>query len=68
MDDAGVQAVYEACPEAKIVISHMDNIAHAYLTRTTMHQKLAKRGIDDKVLIPDDGQVYDFVTEKGARK
>ena len=68
MDDAGVQAVYEACPKAKIVISHMDNIAHAYLTRTTMHQKLAKRGIDDKVLIPDDGQVYDFVTEKGAKK
>lgn len=60
MDDEDLYQVYKACPDAKIIASHMDNVPHATLTRKTLHQKLQEKGIDDKILIPDDGQSYVF--------
>lgn len=60
MDDADVQAVGEACPHARIIVSHMDNVAHAALTRKSMDQCLRRRGIRDSILMPDDGQSCRF--------
>lgn len=60
MDDADVQAVREACPQARIIVSHMDNVAHAALTRQSMDQCLRRRGIRDGILMPDDGQSCHF--------
>lgn len=60
MDDSDVNEVYKACPKASIIISHMDNVAHATITRATMYERLKKRGIEDKILIPDDGEQYSF--------
>ena len=56
MDDADVEKVCQASPSADIIVVHMDNVAHALLTRDTLRQKLSKRGILDKVIIPDDGE------------
>jgi L-ascorbate metabolism protein UlaG (beta-lactamase superfamily) len=60
MDDSDVEKVYELCPNAKIIASHMDNVAHATLTRKTLGEKLQQRNIADKILIPSDGEIYQF--------
>lgn len=60
MDDNDVNEVYIACPESNIIISHMDNVAHASITRETMRERLNSRGIWNKVLIPNDGEDYSF--------
>ncbi len=60
MDDADVASVCDACPEAAVIVSHMDNVAHAALDRTTMRSRLKRRGLDGRVLMPDDGQTMTF--------
>ena len=60
MDDSDVEKVYELCPNAKIIASHMDNVAHATLNRQTLSEKLHQRNIADKILIPSDGEIYQF--------
>ena len=60
MDDEDVKNVCDACPDAKIIISHMDNVAHAAITRKNMRERLTRRGIWEKVLMPDDGEAYSF--------
>ena len=48
------------CPKARIIVSHMDTVAHASLTRQSMDQALRRRGIREAILMPDDGQSYSF--------
>ena len=60
MDDADVAALHAARPEARIIVSHMDTVPHAALTRQDMDQALRRRGIREAVFMPDDGQSADF--------
>ncbi|HML34904.1 MBL fold metallo-hydrolase [Sporomusa sphaeroides] len=60
MDDNDVYEVYKACPNAAIIASHMDTVSHATLTRKTLRKKLAEKAIADKILIPVDGEIYQF--------
>lgn len=60
MDDGDVQKVCAACPEAQVIVSHMDTVAHASITRASMRERLAQRGLSGRVLMPDDGEAYDF--------
>lgn len=60
MDDADVASVVEAAPDAAVIVSHMDNVAHASITRTSMKERLTKRGIWTKVVMPDDGETLKF--------
>lgn len=60
MDDKDIYEVCKACPNAAIIASHMDTVSHAALTRETLREKLADKGIADKILIPEDGEVYQF--------
>ncbi len=60
MDDADVEAVCRAAPGATVVASHMDTVAHASLTRQTLKAALEKRGLASRVLMPDDGEEYEF--------
>lgn len=60
MDDADLYEVYKAAPDAAIIASHMDNVPHATLTRKTLREKLAARGISQAILIPEDGESYEF--------
>lgn len=60
MDDADVAKVYETCSNASIIASHMDTIAHAFLSRLTLKEKLSDRKIQDKILIPKDGEIMQF--------
>ncbi len=60
MDDNDLYEVYKTVPKAKIIASHMDTVAHASLTRQTLHEKLAQKGIADQIIIPKDGESYQF--------
>ncbi len=60
MDDADVEAVCRAAPNATVIASHMDTVAHASLTRKTLKAALERRGLASRVLMPDDGEAYVF--------
>ncbi len=60
MDDQDVAMVRKACPEAEIVISHMDNVAHASITRAGMKERLNRLGLHEKMHMPEDGEVCTF--------
>jgi hypothetical protein len=60
MDDADVESVCRAAPNATVIASHMDTVAHASLTRRTLKAALERRGIAKRVLVPYDGEVYMF--------
>lgn len=60
MDDKDLYEVCKAAPDAAIIASHMDNVPHATLTRKTLKEKIRLLGIEDRVLIPDDGESYRF--------
>ena len=60
MDDADVESVCRAAPNATVIASHMDTVAHASLTRKTLKAALEKRGLAGRVLMPDDGEEYSF--------
>ena len=44
--------------QAVVIASHMDNVPHATLTRKTLSKKLEKKGIRNRVRIPEDGESY----------
>ena len=60
MDDADVESVCHAAPNATIIASHMDTVAHASLTRKTLKAALERRGLASRVLMPEDGEAYVF--------
>lgn len=59
MNDEDVESVASTAPNARIIISHMDNVAHASITRHSMRGLLAKRGITD-YFMPADGETLEF--------
>ena len=60
MDDGDVENVVRAGNGAHVVVSHMDAVAHATISRTDMRRRLTERGIWDKVVMPDDGETLTF--------
>ena len=59
MNDEDVACVADAAPNAQLVVSHMDNVAHASITRHSMRGLLAQRGIKE-YFIPEDGETLAF--------
>ena len=47
-------------PKAKIVAVHMDAINHMSITRAELAEYVKNKGIQDKVLIPKDGETLSF--------
>lgn len=60
MDDADVESVVRHAGNASIVITHMDNVAHASITRDSMRKRLSRRALLDRVLMPEDGETLQF--------
>ncbi|MBQ7586133.1 MAG: MBL fold metallo-hydrolase [Desulfovibrionaceae bacterium] len=60
MNHTDVALVHEACPHAKIVISHMDTVAHATITRSDMKGFLKKLSLEEFTIMPDDGETLSF--------
>ena len=59
MNDEDIECVVKTAPEATIYITHMDNVAHASITRHEMRGKLFLRNISNYVM-PEDGESVEF--------
>jgi L-ascorbate metabolism protein UlaG (beta-lactamase superfamily) len=57
MGPQDVIAVCQAAPEADVIAVHMDSINHCLLTRRSLATALEEAGLQDRVLIPADGEV-----------
>ena len=55
MNIEDVLKVRKQLPNAKIIISHMDNVNHAFLTRTDYYNLKAETK-DENLFIPEDGE------------
>lgn len=60
MNEEEVVSVCKAIPNAKVIISHMDTVNHAFLSREKLKSYLTEKGMMDNVLIPADGERYTF--------
>lgn len=60
MDSEDVEKVIKYSPDSKIILSHMDNVAHASLSRTSLSRELEKNGMLSKAIIPQDGEKLEF--------
>ena len=58
MNDEDIDCITQTLPPAQIIVSHMDNVAHATITRHEMRGLLARRGVD--YLMPADGETLEF--------
>nr|WP_298056313.1 MBL fold metallo-hydrolase [uncultured Halomonas sp.] len=52
--------VHRALPDADIVAVHMDSVNHMTLSREELAAFVQKEGIEQRVLIPADGEVMSF--------
>lgn len=59
MNDEDIECVVKTAPEATVYITHMDNVAHASITRHEMRGKLLLRNISNYVM-PEDGESVEF--------
>lgn len=59
MNDEDISCIAQTLPTAKIIISHMDNVAHATITRHEMRGLLSRRGVEN-YLMPADGETLEF--------
>ncbi|MCR6546550.1 MBL fold metallo-hydrolase [Dehalobacterium formicoaceticum] len=55
-----IYEVYKTTPNSRIIISHMEAVSHAFLTRAQVRKFVNDQGIESSVLIPDDGESYVF--------
>ncbi|MGI4717297.1 MAG: MBL fold metallo-hydrolase [Janthinobacterium lividum] len=51
---------YQAVPNATIVATHMDAINHMTLSRKELKEHVKQHGIQNRVRIPEDGEVLKF--------
>lgn len=59
MNDEDIDCVYQTLPTAKIILTHMDNVPHATITRQKMRGLMAMRGIEN-YFMPEDGEILEF--------
>lgn len=60
MDQHDVLKVHEAAPDATLVISHMESVAHATVTRAEIAQFAKAKGFSDSIVIPAEGEMLSF--------
>ena len=60
MDKEDIYEVHKAAPEADIIVSHMEAVNHWGLSREELKNFINEKGIQSKVLVPDDGESYSF--------
>jgi L-ascorbate metabolism protein UlaG (beta-lactamase superfamily) len=51
---------YQAAPKTSVVAVHMDTVNHGALTRQDLRSYVQEKGIQDRVLIPADGETLKF--------
>ena len=56
MGKEDVEKVHNLLPDATIIVIHMEAVNHCILSRKELREFVSKKGIQDKVIIPEDGQ------------
>ena len=60
MTAVDVQQVIQAAPASRVVAVHMDNVNHCLLTREALRGFLTDRKLNDRCLVPADGDSLTF--------
>lgn len=60
MGKQAVYEVYQAAPQATIIVCHMEAINHELLTRQELREFSTVKGMSDRLLVPEDGETYNF--------
>jgi L-ascorbate metabolism protein UlaG (beta-lactamase superfamily) len=60
MGKENVLNVHEASPQSILVASHMEAVNHCTLTRNELIAFAGANGIEDVLLVPADGEAYEF--------
>ncbi|WP_324760572.1 MBL fold metallo-hydrolase [Sphingobacterium thalpophilum] len=60
MGKEDIKELYLAAPNATIVVSHMEGVNHNTLSRAELKHFLDHEDIADRILVPDDGEIYRF--------
>lgn len=55
-----VYEVYKAAPHATIICVHMEAVNHCMQTRKDLREFSVEKGMTNRVLVPEDGEVYSF--------
>ena len=59
MNDEDVECVAKSAPQARLYLTHFDNVAHASITRHIMRGCLAERGVTNYDM-PEDGKTLEY--------
>jgi len=60
MGKADIYEVYKAAPGATIVVSHMEGVNHYTLSRSELKNFIQEHSMESNVLVPNDGDSYEF--------
>lgn len=60
MDAAQLRTVWEAAPRATIIASHLEAVNHCTLSRVALRAFLKTNGMEERVRVPEDGEVLAF--------
>jgi hypothetical protein len=53
-----IYKVYQAAPDAKIIVVHMEAVNHWGLSREDLRSFLKDKGITSHIAVPEDGESY----------
>lgn len=60
MNAEDILRTYNKAVESKIIAVHMDTVNHCFLKRSDLFKFLKAQNLENKVLIPQDGEVLEF--------
>jgi L-ascorbate metabolism protein UlaG (beta-lactamase superfamily) len=60
MGKEDVYKVYEAAPNSKIIVVHMEAVNHWTLSRKELLEFIDEKGIESTVYVPEDGESFSF--------
>ncbi|MEC1689915.1 MBL fold metallo-hydrolase [Bacillus mojavensis] len=60
MGKEDIYETYNAAPNAKIIVSHMEAVNHWGLSKEELKSFIKEKGIASDVLVPEDGESYSF--------
>ncbi|PTK58292.1 hypothetical protein BUZ61_09955 [Staphylococcus nepalensis] len=60
MNEYDVYKVAKEAPNSKIIVVHMEAVTHWNLSRNRLKQFVNEKGLEDQVLIPNDGDSYNM--------
>jgi L-ascorbate metabolism protein UlaG (beta-lactamase superfamily) len=60
MGKEDIYKVYEAAPNSKIIVVHMEAVNHWNLSRKKLQEFIEEKGIKSTVYVPEDGESFTF--------